>query len=56
MRHANAAQGLIHTPLALGRRHTGAVRERQLDVLIHRQVANQVETLKDETNLLIANA
>src|SRR5487761_1385867 len=56
MRHANPAQRLIDTTFALGGWHAGAVGERQLDVFIHRQVADEVETLKDETNLLIANA
>ena len=41
--------------LALGRAHAGAVRERQLDVLEHREVADQVERLEDEADLLVAD-
>ena len=38
---------------ALGRLHA-AVGERQLDVLEHRQVADQVEALEDEADLAVA--
>ena len=40
---------------ALGRGHA-AVGERQLDVLEHRQVADQVEALEDEPDLPVADA
>src|SRR5215471_5181501 len=39
---------------ALRLRHA-AVRERQLHVLVHRQVADQVEALEDEPDLAIAD-
>jgi hypothetical protein len=41
--------------LALGGRHA-AVDQRQLDVLEHRQVADQVEALEDEADLAVAHA
>ena len=41
--------------LALGRRHSGAIGERQLDVLLDGEVADQIEALKDEADLLVAN-
>ena len=40
---------------ALGGPHA-AVGERQLDVLEHGQVANQVEALEDESDLAVADA
>jgi hypothetical protein len=45
----DALERLADATLALGRRHT-AVRERQLDVLVHRQIADQVEALEDEAD------
>ena len=55
MRHADALQRLMHALLALRAGHA-AIGERQLDVLIHRQIADQVERLEDEADLAIANA
>src|SRR6185369_13955076 len=52
VRHADPLQGLLHALLALLRRHA-AIGQRQLDVLVHRQVADQVERLEDETDLLV---
>ena len=43
-----------HALAALGRAHP-AIRQRQLDVLEHAEVANQVEALKDEPDLAVAN-
>ena len=54
--HADALQRLHHALLAIRRRHFLPVGQRQFDVLIHRQVADQVETLEDEADLLIADA
>ena len=54
VRHAHALEGVGHTLAAFGRPHP-AVGERQLDVLEHRQVANQVEALEDESDLAIAD-
>ena len=56
MRHAHALQRLITRALPLRGRHLLAIRERQFDILIHRQIANQVEALEDESDLLIADA
>ena len=55
MRHAHAFQRIVHALLALGRRHS-AVGERQFDVLIHREVADQVEGLENEADFAIADA
>ena len=41
---------------AVGGRHFLPVGQRQLDVFIYREIANQVETLEDESDLLIADA
>ena len=56
MRHAHSFQRFHHARLAVGRRHPLPVGQRQLDVFVHRQIADQVETLKDESDLLVANA
>ena len=40
--------------LALGRRHT-AVTQRQLDVFKNREIADQVERLKNEPDLAVAD-
>jgi energy-coupling factor transporter ATP-binding protein EcfA2 len=56
MRHADAAQRLIDAAFALGGGHAGTIGERELDIFIDGEIADQIETLKDETNLLIANA
>ena len=56
VRHPHAFERFHHPFLALRRRHSLPVGKRQLDVFVHRQIANQVETLEDETNLLIADA
>jgi len=46
---------LLHALAPFGGFHA-AVGERQLDVLEHRQIANQVEALKDEPDLAVAYA
>ncbi len=55
MRHAHALQRLHHPPLAIRSRHSLAVRQRQLNIFVDREIANQIETLEDESDLLIAN-
>ncbi|HXH25505.1 MAG TPA: hypothetical protein VNI78_09670 [Vicinamibacterales bacterium] len=50
MRHADPLERRHHPLLPLGRPHA-AIRERQLDVLEDRQIANQVEALEDEADL-----
>ena len=45
----------MHPLLALGRRHP-AIGERKLDVLVHRQIADQIERLENESDLAIADA
>ena len=42
--------------LAVRRGHSLAVGERQFDVFVDRQIADQVETLKDESDFLVADA
>ena len=49
-----ASTGLRHPIRPLGRAHT-AVGQRQLDVLLHRQVADQVEALEDAPDLAVAS-
>src|SRR5260370_6031919 len=55
MRHTYALKRLHHALLAVGSSHPRPVRERQFDVFIHGQVADQVETLEDKSDLLVAN-
>jgi hypothetical protein len=55
VRHADLLERVHHAFLPLGRLHT-AVGERKLDVLIHIQIADEIETLKDESNLAVTNA
>ena len=55
MRHAYLLQSLIDACVPF-RRPRAAVGERQLDVLEHGQIADQVETLKDEADVAIAYA
>jgi len=56
MRHPHAFQRLHDTPFSLGARHALPVGQRQFDILINREIANQVETLEDESDLLVADA
>src|SRR5688500_2108634 len=54
MRHPDFLERLRHAALAFGRAQA-AVCERQLDVLVDCEVADQVERLEDEADLPIAN-
>src|ERR1700721_1954135 len=56
VRHADALERLHYPRLALRRRHPLTIGQRQLNVLEHGEIADQVETLEDETDLLVANA
>src|SRR6185369_7277093 len=53
--HAHALECVGDALLALGRRHA-AIGERQLDVLVDREIADEVERLEDEADLAIPNA
>ena len=55
MRHAHAFERLGDALAALGRPHA-AIGERQLDVLEHGEIADQIEALEDEPDLAIADA
>src|SRR6188768_794668 len=55
MGHADALERRIGALAAFGSLHA-AVDERQFDVLEHGEVTNQVEALKDEPDLAVANA
>ncbi len=55
VRHAYAFQSFLHVHLPLARRHI-AVRQRQLDVFVDREIANQIKCLEDEADFPIANA
>ena len=56
VRHAHPLQRLHYALLSVGRRHSLPIGQRKFDVLIHRQVADQVKTLEDEADLLVANS
>src|SRR3984885_12395967 len=51
-----ALQRLLHTAFAVRGRHARTVGQRQLHILGHREIADQVEALEDEADLLIADA
>src|SRR5712664_623379 len=53
--HADALESILHFLLALAGAGS-AIGERELDVFIHGEIADQVEGLKDEADLAIANA
>ncbi len=55
MRHSDAVEGLVNSSLTVNAGHA-AVGERQLDVLVHGQVADQIEGLKNEADFPIADA
>jgi hypothetical protein len=55
MPHANALERIGHPLLALARIHA-AIGQWQLDILVNREIADQIETLKDEANFAIPNA
>ena len=56
VRHSDALQRFHHSLLAVGGGHSLPVGQRQFHVLVNREIADQVETLKDETDFLVANA
>jgi hypothetical protein len=53
MRHADLLQRLLDALLPLARRHT-AVRQRQLNIFVNGQIADQVERLENETDFPVA--
>jgi len=54
MRHADALERFSDALLTLGGAHA-AIGQRELNVLVDRQVADQVEALKDEPHLAVSN-
>src|SRR5262245_38362007 len=54
VRHPDTLQGGRYALLPLRRTHA-AIGERQFDVLVYRQIANEVETLEDEPDLTITD-
>ena len=56
VRHADALQRLHDALFAFGGRHPLPVGQWQLDVFVDGQIADQIEALEDEADLLIANA
>ncbi|OLB60596.1 MAG: hypothetical protein AUI11_13210 [Acidobacteria bacterium 13_2_20CM_2_66_4] len=54
MRHADAFERRLDALLPLGGFHA-SIGERQLDVLEHGEIANQVEALKDKADLAVAD-
>ena len=56
VRHADPLQRFHHPLLAFRRRHLLPVGQWQLDVFVDGEIANQIETLEDEPDLLVANA
>ena len=55
MGHADLLQGFVHAMLALGSLHA-AIGERKFDVFVDSQIADQIEALKDESDLTVSNA
>src|SRR5438045_9481161 len=55
MRHANFLEGFVHALFTLSSAHL-AIGERQLDVFVDCEIADEVEALEDEADLLIADA
>ena len=54
--HADALKRLHDALLAVSRWHLLAIGKRQFDVFVHGEIADQVETLEDEADFLIADA
>ncbi len=55
MRHADSFENFLHALLAFGGRHA-AIGQREFHVFVNGEVADQVEGLKDEADLAIADA
>ena len=55
MGHADAFQRFLHTRFAFAAAHA-AVRQRQLHIFKHRQVADEIETLENKTHFAVADA
>ena len=55
VRHAYSLKRFHDPRLAVSRGHLLPVSEREFDVLVDREIADQVETLKDEADFLIAD-
>src|SRR5690349_2956244 len=55
MRHADALERFGNSLLALARAHA-AIRQWKLNILVNRQVADQVEALEDETNFAVSDS
>src|SRR5258707_520607 len=55
MGHADAFECFVDESFAFARRHP-AIGQRQLDVLVDGQVADEIKALEDETNLAVPNA
>src|SRR5205085_853061 len=54
MAHADALQRFEHKTFALARGHA-AIRQRELDILVNSEVADQVKALENESDLAVAN-
>src|SRR5262249_17970535 len=55
MTHLDALESLLDTARPLGARHV-TIEERELDVLSHGKISDQVEGLEDEADLLVSYA
>ena len=55
VRHTDPVQGAVYAFLALRRSHS-SVGQRQIYILKNCEVADQVERLKDESNLVVVNS
>src|SRR6266567_3030792 len=53
---ANRIEGFHDPLLAFRRRHILAIRQWQFDIFVNGEIADQIETLKDEADLAVANA
>src|SRR5215469_8864416 len=56
VRHAHTFERFHDSLLAVRRRHALAIGQRQFDIFIDREIADQIETLENESDLLITNA
>ena len=55
MRHTDSLQHVLHPPFSFSTGHI-SVAKRKLDILVHRQITDQIERLKDKADLAVTYA
>jgi hypothetical protein len=55
MHHSYLFQGFVDASFALGSLHA-SIGEWKFDVFVNREISNQIEALKNESNLPVSNA